>query len=122
RRDPDVVLVGEIRDLETAEISTQAALTGHLVFSTLHTNDAASAFTRLTDMGVEPFLVASTVEAVLAQRLVRRICKECGHAYAPDPLDVPPDLVWPAGKEKKLFRCSGCRNCRQTGYRGRQGI
>lgn len=122
RHDPDVVLVGEIRDLETAEISTQAALTGHLVFSTLHTNDAASAFTRLTDMGVEPFLVASTVEAVMAQRLVRRICKECGKEYQPDPLDVPPDLVWPAGRERKLFRGEGCRACRQTGYRGRQGI
>src|SRR5690606_7279087 len=100
----------------------QAALTGHLVFSTLHTNDSASAFTRLTDMGVEPFLVSSTVEGVLAQRLVRRICKDCLEEYEPDPLHVPPDLIWPEGREHRLHRGRGCRSCRQTGYRGRQGI
>src|SRR5690606_22442248 len=91
RHDPDVVLVGEIRDFETAENAIQAALTGHLVFSTLHTNDAAGAYTRMVDMGVEPFLVASTVEAVMAQRLLRRLCRECKEPYDPEPDDVPPD-------------------------------
>jgi len=121
RHDPDVVLVGEIRDLETAENAIQASLTGHLVFSTLHTNDAAGAFTRLTDMGVEPFLVSSTVEAVMAQRLVRRVCKTCKQAYSPDfaelPSDFPvEDIVSP------LIRGLGCRECRGTGYKGRMGI
>ena len=92
RHDPDVVLVGEIRDKETAETAVQASLTGHLVFSTLHTNDAPGAITRLLDMGVEPFLVSSSVEGVLAQRLVRRICTECGKAYTPDPAAIPPGL------------------------------
>lgn len=122
RHDPDVILVGEIRDLETAEIATQAALTGHLVLSTLHTNDAASAFTRLTDMGVEPFLVASTVEAVMAQRLVRRICGECGHLVTADPDQLPADFPTPTSGPLTLRRGKGCRACRQTGYRGRQGI
>lgn len=122
RHDPDVILVGEIRDLETAEIATQSALTGHLVLSTLHTNDAATAFTRLTDMGVEPFLVASTVEAVMAQRLVRLICPECKEAYKPDPVELPPDLPGRNDPELRLYRGRGCRNCRQTGFRGRQGI
>lgn len=125
RHDPDVVLIGEIRDLETAEIATQAALTGHLVLSTLHTNDAASAFTRLTDMGVEPFLVSSTVEAVMAQRLVRRICPECKESYVPDPLELPVDFPVDLngdGANTLLYRGEGCRNCRHTGYRGRQGI
>src|SRR4029079_5897720 len=94
RHDPDVVLVGEIRDLETAENAIQASLTGHLVFSTLHTNDPASPFTRLTDMGVEPFLVASTVEAVMAQRLIRRLCKNCKQPYEPPKDDVPGDFPW----------------------------
>jgi general secretion pathway protein E/type IV pilus assembly protein PilB len=121
RHDPDVILIGEIRDLETAEIATQSALTGHLVLSTLHTNDAASAFTRLTDMGVEPFLVSSTVEAVMAQRLVRKICPECKQPFTPDPLQVPSD--YPAIKATQtLWQGKGCRSCRQTGYRGRQGI
>src|SRR5205814_802970 len=97
RHDPDIVLVGEIRDLETAENAIQASLTGHLVFSTLHTNDAASAYTRLVDMGVEPFLVASTVEGVMAQRLVRRLCQKCREAYDPNldelPRDFPRDKV-----------------------------
>jgi general secretion pathway protein E/type IV pilus assembly protein PilB len=121
RHDPDIVLVGEIRDLETAENAIQASLTGHLVFSTLHTNDAAGAFTRLTDMGVEPFLVASTVEAVMAQRLVRRVCKACRQAYQPSAADLPEDfpLELVAGP---LSQGVGCRECRSTGYRGRMGI
>lgn len=120
RHDPDVVLVGEIRDKETAETAVQASLTGHLVFSTLHTNDAPGAVTRLLDMGVEPFLVSSSVEGVLAQRLVRRICPECGEAYTPDPADIPPGLK--LGRDQTLIRGVGCRSCRNTGYRGRIGI
>ncbi len=124
RHDPDVVLVGEIRDHETAENAIQAALTGHLVFSTLHTNDAPSAYTRLIDMGIEPFLVASTIEAVMAQRLVRRLCVKCLEAYTPTPDDVPPDFPWEeleAGGGQ-LFKAKGCRACRELGYSGRQGI
>ena len=120
RHDPDVVLVGEIRDKETAETAVQASLTGHLVFSTLHTNDAPGAITRLLDMGVEPFLVSSSVEGVLAQRLVRRICSECAEAYTPDPADIPPGLK--LGRGQTLMRGAGCRSCRNTGYRGRIGI
>jgi len=122
RHDPDVVLIGEIRDLETAEIAVQASLTGHLVFSTLHTNDAASAFTRLTDMGVEPFLVASTVEAVLAQRLVRTICANCKARYGMPLADLPTDFPNRGVETVELYKGSGCRNCNHTGYRGRQGI
>ncbi len=120
RHDPDVVMVGEIRDKETAETAIQASLTGHLVFSTLHTNDACGATTRLLDMGVEPFLVSSSVEGVLAQRLVRRVCAECGHGYEPEHGETPPDFELGAGG--MLTRGSGCRACRQTGYRGRLGI
>lgn len=124
RHDPDVVLVGEIRDLETAENAIQASLTGHLVFSTLHTNDAAGAYTRMIDMGVEPFLVASTVEAVMAQRLVRILCKECKESYIPNdeelPADFPRDDLAEAGG--KLYRPKGCKACRHTGYTGRQGL
>ena len=124
RHDPDVVLVGEIRDLETAENAVQASLTGHLVFSTLHTNDAAGAFMRLADMGVEPFLVSSTVEAVMAQRLVRKICPECRREYAPHwndlPSDFPFDDLMDAGGQ--VWRGEGCRRCRGTGYSGRVGI
>ena len=124
RHDPDVVLVGEIRDLETAENATQASLTGHLVFSTLHTNDSAGAFMRLGDMGVEPFLVASTVEGVMAQRLVRRLCPDCREAYRPDPADLPEDFPMEKWLEKDgwLYQPKGCENCRGTGYRGRMGI
>ena len=121
RHDPDVILVGEIRDRETAETAIQSALTGHLVFSTLHTNDAASAFVRLVDMGVEPYLVASTVEAVMAQRLLRTICPDCKEAYRPDPDDLPPDFPKPAG-DFVLYRGTGCRACRNVGYLGRLGI
>lgn len=119
RHDPDVIMVGEIRDLETAETAVQASLTGHLVLSTLHTNDAPSATTRLLDMGVEPFLVASSVEAILAQRLVRTICKHCREEYTPEKVDVPPDMNW---NGEKLWRGRGCRECRNTGYAGRKGI
>ncbi|MFG0285638.1 MAG: GspE/PulE family protein [Phycisphaerales bacterium JB039] len=120
RHDPDVVMVGEIRDKETAETAVQASLTGHLVFSTLHTNDAASAPTRLLDMGVEPYLVSSSVEGVLAQRLVRRICPQCAQAYAPDPADLPRGFELAPGAT--LTRGAGCRECRETGYLGRIGI
>jgi general secretion pathway protein E len=122
RQDPDVIMVGEIRDLETAEISIQAALTGHLVFSTLHTNDAPGAITRLQDMGAEPYLVSSVLIAVVAQRLVRRVCASCR-----EPQDVPPaDLlalsVPPEERGAPLFHGAGCADCRGTGYRGRSGI
>ncbi|MCP4246473.1 MAG: type II secretion system ATPase GspE [bacterium] len=120
RHDPDVILVGEIRDLETAETAINASLTGHLVFSTLHTNDAATANTRLLDMGVEPYLVSSSIEGVLAQRLVRKICPDCKEAYQPDAKDIPSDFEVESGAE--LYRGKGCRECRHTGYRGRAGI
>ncbi len=120
RHDPDVVMIGEIRDAETAETAVQASLTGHLVFSTLHTNDAAGATTRLLDMGVEPFLVASSVEGVLAQRLVRRICRHCAQPYAPDAADLPAEFTLPEGGA--LMKGAGCRECRNTGYRGRVGL
>ncbi len=123
RHDPDVVLVGEIRDLETAENAIQASLTGHLVFSTLHTNDSAGAFMRLCDMGVEPFLVSSTIEGVLAQRLVRRLCSECRRPMRLKREDVPEDLLPPAGEQRvTVYTPHGCPACRQTGYRGRIGI
>jgi general secretion pathway protein E/type IV pilus assembly protein PilB len=124
RHDPDVVLVGEIRDLETAENAVQASLTGHLVFSTLHTNDAAGAFMRLSDMGVEPFLVTSTVEGVMAQRLVRRMCEACREPYVPKGKDIPDDFPLADVMERgiKVYRPRGCRKCRDTGYRGRLGI
>ena len=124
RHDPDVVLVGEIRDQETAENAIQASLTGHLVFSTLHTNDAAGAFMRLVDMGVEPFLVSSTIEGVMAQRLVRTLCKSCCAPYEPHaeeiPADFPMDEVRASGPP--LYRNVGCRACRGTGYSGRVGL
>jgi general secretion pathway protein E len=121
RQDPDVILVGEIRDLETAEIAIQASLTGHLVFSTLHTNDAPAAITRLQDMGVEPYLVASVLEAVLAQRLVRRICAACRIPDTPSAADLDA-LGVTAAPGTRLFRGKGCEECRGTGYRGRMGI
>lgn len=124
RHDPDVVLVGEIRDHETAENAIQAALTGHLVFSTLHTNDAPSAYTRLVDMGIEPFLVASTIEAVMAQRLVRRLCPECRIPFEPKHEDLPSDFPWDTYVElgQPIFNPGGCRQCRNLGFAGRQGI
>lgn len=122
RHDPDIVLVGEIRDLETAENAIQASLTGHLVFSTLHTNDAASAYTRLVDMGVEPFLVASTVEAVMAQRLVRRLCPNCKEPIKLDPESVPSDFPVHKLPQAKANINRGCKDCRGSGFRGRLGI
>ncbi|MHC4245728.1 MAG: GspE/PulE family protein [Planctomycetota bacterium] len=119
RHDPDIIMIGEIRDLETAEAAVQASLTGHLVFSTLHTNDAAGATTRLLDMGIEPFLVASSVEGILAQRLIRRVCEQCGRrreittAELPEGLEPPPDGM--------VMEALGCRECRRTGFRGRVG-
>jgi len=123
RQDPNVIMVGEIRDLETAEIGIRAALTGHLVFSTLHTNDAPSAFTRLIDMGIEPFLVASSVEAVMAQRLVRTICPHCKTEHPAErdyliKIGFPEDEIATA----KFWRGIGCDACRQLGYQGRLGI
>jgi len=120
RHDPDVVMIGEIRDLETASAAIQAALTGHLVLSTLHTNDAASAPMRLIDMGVEPFLISSTMIGSMAQRLVRRICSKCKADYEPDRAHLPRDLELAPGD--KLWRGTGCPNCRNTGYRGRSGL
>jgi type II secretion system protein E len=123
RQDPNVIMVGEIRDMETAEIAIRAALTGHLVFSTLHTNDAPSAFTRLIDMGIEPFLVASSVEAVLAQRLVRTICSKCKTEQKVEPkylrrVNFPEEEIATA----KFWKGAGCEECRQFGYQGRMGI
>lgn len=120
RHDPDVILIGEIRDGETANSAIQASLTGHLVFSTLHTNDAAGAFTRLVDMGVEPYLVASTVEGVLAQRLVRVLCSHCKAPYKPEEDKIPKDFPRPL--PEKLWNQVGCRHCGNTGYSGRLGI
>ncbi|MBN1908176.1 MAG: Flp pilus assembly complex ATPase component TadA [Pirellulales bacterium] len=123
RHDPDIILIGEIRDLETAEHAIQASLTGHLVFSTLHTNDAAGAYTRLVDMGVEPFLVSSTVEAVMAQRLVRTLCEKCKEPYRPDPDELPSDFpIEELDNGATVCRPVGCRACRQVGYRGRLGL
>ena len=122
RHDPDVVLVGEIRDHETAENAIQASLTGHLVFSTLHTNDAASAFMRMIDIGVEPFLVTSTVEGVMAQRLVRTLCPQCREEVRADTSDAPFDFPFDECPDGKIFKAVGCRNCRMTGYRGRTGL
>ena len=119
RQDPDIIMVGEIRDLETAEIAIQAALTGHLVFSTLHTNDAPSAFTRLIDMGVEPFLISSSLTGVLAQRLVRKLCKDCKEVHKPS-AEVLKDLG--LDPNASFFKAKGCRKCMETGYKGRISI
>jgi type II secretory ATPase GspE/PulE/Tfp pilus assembly ATPase PilB-like protein len=121
RQDPDVLMVGEMRDAETAGIAVQAAMTGHLVFSTLHTNDAASAVTRLVDLKVEPYMIAATLEGVLAQRLVRKICAECPERYHPDPQAVALLAQHPVG-DMTLARGRGCAACRDTGYRGRTGL
>jgi type II secretory ATPase GspE/PulE/Tfp pilus assembly ATPase PilB-like protein len=129
RQAPNIILVGEIRDKETAEIAIQASLTGHLVFSTLHTNDSAGAVSRLLDLGVEPYLVSSSLVAVLAQRLVRRACPDCKREYKPTPRELRelgllstedgPDQIEDSGK---FFIGAGCDKCFQTGYRGRTGI
>jgi general secretion pathway protein E len=123
RQDPDVILVGEIRDRETAEIAIQAALTGHLVFSTLHTNDSSSAITRSIDMGIEPFLITSSVNAILAQRLVRRLCKTCREPYEPNRESLQSIGITPAMLDgRTIYRDKGCPDCLQTGHRGREGI
>jgi general secretion pathway protein E len=123
RQDPDVILVGEIRDRETAEIAVQSALTGHLVFSTLHTNDSASAITRLVDIGVEPFLISSSLLAVVAQRLVRVLCKDCKEVYTPDELALRSIGITDDQFQKAvIYRAVGCENCFHTGYKGRTAI
>ena len=122
RQDPDVIMVGEIRDAETADIAIHAALTGHLVFSTLHTNDAPGALTRLLDMGVEPYLIASVLEGVLAQRLVRRVCTGCRAPHEPEPKELRALGVEGVPRGVTLYRGQGCADCRGTGYRGRTGI
>src|SRR5262249_20361277 len=123
RQDPDKILVGEIRDLETAQIAVQASLTGHMVFSTLHTNDAPSTITRLRDMGLETYLITATLEGILAQRLVRKICEDCRSEFEPSQemlmeLNVRPDDV----RGKKFYYGKGCDRCNNTGRRGRTGI
>jgi type IV pilus assembly protein PilB len=123
RQDPDKILVGEIRDLETAQIAVQASLTGHMVFSTLHTNDAPTAITRLRDMGIEPFLITATLEGILAQRLVRKICDDCRTEFEPSSdmlmeLNLRPNEV----KGQKFYYGRGCERCNNTGFRGRTGI
>jgi len=125
RHDPDILMIGEIRDIETAQIAVQAALTGHLVFSTLHTNDAPQAITRLVDMGVEPFLIASTVEGLMAQRLVRVLCNRCKEPYEPTEKDIEVlvgDLMPAGARPERLWRAKGCDACRYTGFRGRTGV
>jgi type II secretory ATPase GspE/PulE/Tfp pilus assembly ATPase PilB-like protein len=119
RQDPDVVMIGEMRDKETCEMAIQAALTGHLVFSTLHTNDSPSAFTRLLDMGIEPFLITSTIRGILAQRLVRKLCQKCKEPYTPDQ-----EALQAAGLKPgvTVYKAKGCQLCNNTGYKGRSGI
>jgi type IV pilus assembly protein PilB len=123
RQDPDIILVGEIRDLETAQIAVQASLTGHLVLSTLHTNDAPSSIIRMVDLGLEPFLLTATVEGIVAQRLVRTICKQCKEPYTPKEeelmeLNLTPDDV----RGRQFMRGRGCDNCHKSGYKGRAAI
>jgi general secretion pathway protein E/type IV pilus assembly protein PilB len=123
RQAPNIVMIGEIRDHETADIAMEAALTGHLVFSTLHTNDAPSAVTRLLDIGVKPFLVASALRAAMAQRLVRAICTNCKTEYNPTDREIK--MLGALGKtvsSSKMFKGTGCPNCSTTGYKGRKGI
>jgi len=119
RQDPDVIMVGEIRDKETAEIAVQASLTGHLVVSTLHTNDAPSALTRLVDMGIEPFLLSSCVTGVLAQRLVRKLCKHCAKKAEDSHLEK---LSFGISPEKEIYEAEGCEECFGLGYKGRTGL
>jgi type IV pilus assembly protein PilB len=122
RQDPDVIMVGEIRDLETAQMAVRASLTGHVVFSTLHTNDAPGAITRLLDIGVEPFLISSGVTGVLAQRLARTVCRSCKEPYVPSEEVLEPFGIAERAKGRKFFRGRGCQGCRFSGYRGRVGI
>jgi type IV pilus assembly protein PilB len=122
RQDPDVIMLGEIRDSETATIAVQAALTGHLVLSTLHTNDAPSSITRLINIGVEPYLISAAVNGVLAQRLVRRICNECKEPFKTDDEEMVEFLATHGFDPKSIYKGKGCARCRNTGYRGRVGI
>jgi len=123
RQDPDIILIGEIRDLETAQIAVQASLTGHLVFSTLHTNDAPSSILRLLDLGMESFLLTATIEAIVAQRLVRRVCLKCKEEFNPSDEQLMELALRRADIENRtLFRGRGCDNCNGSGYRGRQAI
>jgi general secretion pathway protein E len=122
RQDPDIVMIGEIRDLETAQIAVQASLTGHLVLATLHTNDAPSAVTRLIDMGIEPYLLASSMLGILAQRLVRRLCPECRQPYAPTPADLDKLKLAGLAPDTPFYAPQGCPSCNFTGYQGRSGI
>ncbi len=123
RQDPDIILVGETRDLETARISVQAALTGHLVFTTLHTNDAPSSIARLLDLGLEPFLVTACLEGVLAQRLVRKVCKSCRDAYTPTDRELMQLKLTIADLEgRQIYRGKGCESCNRSGYAGRMGL
>ena len=122
RQDPDIIMVGEIRDPETAQIAIESALTGHLVLSTLHTNDAPGAITRLVEIGVEPFLLSSAIIGVIAQRLVRKICPKCSEAYTPTPLVLKRVGINPDRKNVQFFRGKGCSACKHSGYKGRIGI
>jgi general secretion pathway protein E len=124
RQDPDIIMVGEIRDLETAEMAIQAALTGHLVFSTLHTNDSASAITRLSDLGVPPYLIGATVIGVLAQRLVRTLCASCKQPDEVTTAESIDEVIkpWRINGKVKPYKPVGCLECRMTGYRGRAGL
>jgi type IV pilus assembly protein PilB len=123
RQDPDIILVGEIRDIETAEISAQASLTGHIVFTTLHTNDAPSSIARLLDLGMEPFLITATLEGIVAQRLVRKICEHCKTPYEPTELQLAELGLTPEDvRDKKFYYGRGCSRCNNTGYRGRTGV
>jgi type IV pilus assembly protein PilB len=123
RQDPDIIMVGEMRDLETAQISIQASLTGHLVLSTLHTNDAAGAVTRLLDMGVEPFLISSSLLCVLAQRLIRTVCKKCKSPFEPTDSQLEAlGLKQTDSSDSKFYYGRGCSSCHDTGYSGRRGI
>jgi type IV pilus assembly protein PilB len=122
RQDPDIIMIGEIRDRETAEIAIHAALTGHIVISTIHTNDAAGTISRLMDMGIEPYLVASSITCVVGQRLVRRICDNCKMSYTEDPAARTLGIRFPEGKEPTFYKGKGCKVCKGTGYKGRIGI
>src|SRR5262249_3639141 len=123
RQDPDIIMIGEIRDSETADIAIQSSLTGHLVLSTLHTNDAPSAITRLVDMGVEPYLLSSTIVGILAQRLVRRICPDCKQTYQPTEKELQSlGLDGSTLSQQHLFHGEGCPDCFGSGYKGRHGI
>ena len=123
RQAPNIIMIGEIRDLETANIAVQSALTGHLVFSTLHTNDAPSAVTRIVDIGVKPFLVASAVKAIMAQRLIRKVCSKCRQPYTPTDYEMQTLKLNPEElKNATIYRGAGCNECSRTGYRGRMGI